>query len=247
VAILGGAVNDESIPVLTLWQPWASLVALGVKSIETRSWSTQYRGPLAIHASTKRPPLMNLPPLWSRGEDRAAQERFNRETWHVVDTITDPAHQRPHRPKERVPRRSTTPTLFFPTAGTHGRPWDDKAGTSAIEQGTAIYLPLGAIVATCTLVDVVPILSVDGSRHGIRSFLADYPEMSGPHAAGLWVIGFNEWNRGHPELVEDQRPYGDFTPGRFAWLLADVVPVDPPVPFKGGQGLTKRWTPSVAA
>ena len=39
--------------VLTLHQPWASLVALGVKTIETRSWSTQYRGPLAIHAAAK--------------------------------------------------------------------------------------------------------------------------------------------------------------------------------------------------
>lgn len=40
---------------LTLWQPWASLVALGVKSIETRSWSTPYRGQLAIHAAKTRP------------------------------------------------------------------------------------------------------------------------------------------------------------------------------------------------
>lgn len=36
---------------LSLTQPWATLVALGVKKIETRSWSTEYRGPLAIHAS----------------------------------------------------------------------------------------------------------------------------------------------------------------------------------------------------
>ena len=36
---------------LTLTQPWASLVALGAKQIETRSWSTKYRGPLAIHAA----------------------------------------------------------------------------------------------------------------------------------------------------------------------------------------------------
>ncbi len=36
---------------LTLWQPRASLVALGAKKIETRSWPTQYRGPLAIHAA----------------------------------------------------------------------------------------------------------------------------------------------------------------------------------------------------
>ena len=36
---------------LSLTQPWASLVALRHKRIETRSWSTKYRGPLYIHAS----------------------------------------------------------------------------------------------------------------------------------------------------------------------------------------------------
>lgn len=36
---------------LTLTQPWATLVVLGLKRIETRSWSTAYRGPLAIHAA----------------------------------------------------------------------------------------------------------------------------------------------------------------------------------------------------
>jgi hypothetical protein len=36
---------------LTLTQPWATLVAIGAKQIETRSWSTSYRGPLAIHAA----------------------------------------------------------------------------------------------------------------------------------------------------------------------------------------------------
>lgn len=35
---------------LTLTQPWASLVAIGAKRIETRSWRTDYRGPVAIHA-----------------------------------------------------------------------------------------------------------------------------------------------------------------------------------------------------
>lgn len=35
---------------LTIRQPWASLIAAGVKTIETRSWSTKYRGRLAIHA-----------------------------------------------------------------------------------------------------------------------------------------------------------------------------------------------------
>jgi hypothetical protein len=32
-------------------QPWASLIACGRKSIEVRSWSTHYRGPLIIVAS----------------------------------------------------------------------------------------------------------------------------------------------------------------------------------------------------
>lgn len=36
---------------LTLTQPWATLVAIGAKRIETRSWSTGYRGWLAIHAA----------------------------------------------------------------------------------------------------------------------------------------------------------------------------------------------------
>jgi hypothetical protein len=36
---------------LTLTQPWASLVAIGAKSIETRSWGTKFRGPIAIHAA----------------------------------------------------------------------------------------------------------------------------------------------------------------------------------------------------
>lgn len=35
---------------ITLLQPWASLIAWGIKTLETRSWKTSYRGPLAIHA-----------------------------------------------------------------------------------------------------------------------------------------------------------------------------------------------------
>ncbi len=38
---------------LSLWQPWASLVAYREKLHETRSWGTAYRGEIAIHATTK--------------------------------------------------------------------------------------------------------------------------------------------------------------------------------------------------
>lgn len=35
---------------ITLHQPWATLVILGEKKFETRSWPTQHRGLLGIHA-----------------------------------------------------------------------------------------------------------------------------------------------------------------------------------------------------
>lgn len=38
---------------VSLWQPWASAMALGLKRIETRHWSTSYRGPMAIHAAKR--------------------------------------------------------------------------------------------------------------------------------------------------------------------------------------------------
>jgi len=41
----------KNIPVLSVRQPWASLIAEGVKTIEIRKWVTDERGPLAIHAS----------------------------------------------------------------------------------------------------------------------------------------------------------------------------------------------------
>ena len=40
---------------LTLWQPWATLVAMEVKKIETRGWTTKYRGEIAIHSAAKLP------------------------------------------------------------------------------------------------------------------------------------------------------------------------------------------------
>jgi len=41
------------IKAISLWQPWATLVAIRAKQFETRSWPTNYRGPLAIHAAQR--------------------------------------------------------------------------------------------------------------------------------------------------------------------------------------------------
>jgi hypothetical protein len=43
----------KTVKTISLWQPYASLSALGFKKIETRGWSTDYRGPLGIHAAKK--------------------------------------------------------------------------------------------------------------------------------------------------------------------------------------------------
>lgn len=43
----------NTLPVLTLWEPWASLIVAGFKRHETRHWSTKVRGPVAIHAAKK--------------------------------------------------------------------------------------------------------------------------------------------------------------------------------------------------
>lgn len=40
---------------ITLTQPWASLLVMGFKRIETRSWNTRYTGPLTIHAGQSMP------------------------------------------------------------------------------------------------------------------------------------------------------------------------------------------------
>lgn len=45
--------------VLTLREPWASLIGENIKKIETRSWPTNYRGELYIHAGLTKIPAKN--------------------------------------------------------------------------------------------------------------------------------------------------------------------------------------------
>jgi hypothetical protein len=58
------ALSSSSVGLMraiSLTQPWASLIAIGAKTIETRSWPTLYRGPIAIHAAKGFP-------TWARNE-----------------------------------------------------------------------------------------------------------------------------------------------------------------------------------
>ncbi len=52
---------------ITLWQPYATAIACGSKTIETRSWNTDYRGRIAIHAAKR----------WTPKQRRFAQIEVN--------------------------------------------------------------------------------------------------------------------------------------------------------------------------
>jgi hypothetical protein len=61
---------------LTIWEPWASLVALGEKEIETRCWATKYRGKIAIHAA-KKIDAENLNEAWKEPIYAALKPQHN--------------------------------------------------------------------------------------------------------------------------------------------------------------------------
>lgn len=89
-------------------------------------------------------------------------------------------------------------------------------------------LPRGAVVAVSRLVDCLPVIvandpyepdtdfcmvrSLDGNRlyHKVGNTVAD---------------------------MTDQLPYGDFSPGRWAWMLTGITQMDEPIPVRGRQGL----------
>ena len=137
---------------LTVLQPWASLIAIGAKRIETRSWYTNYRGPLAIHAGKKMThEQVLLAILDSTGRQRQFQNR-----------------------------------------------WDS-------------FYTLGCVIATATMLDCLPM----ESYRCLPGVFDDYPELDTP----------------------EERACGDFSPGRWAWVLTDVKPLEKPIPAKGAQGL----------
>ncbi len=142
---------------LSLTQPWASLVAKGAKKIETRSWATSYRGPLAIHASKSFP-------TWAR---------------------------------EMVYDKDFILALFGCFEGSWKR------------------LPTGAVLAICELVDVI---RIDEAIW--------FPACKG--------IGTK---RQYWELSKQERAFGDYSIGRHAWLLANIVPLPEPIPAKGALQL----------
>lgn len=54
-ALLAALLQRDAVKALTMTDPWGTLVALGAKRIEIRSWSTPHNGPLAIHVAKSLP------------------------------------------------------------------------------------------------------------------------------------------------------------------------------------------------
>jgi activating signal cointegrator 1 len=60
---------------LTIRQPFATLIMLGIKTHEFRSWFTHYRGPLSIHAAQAL--HASTPEVWKRHGTK-----FNQAGYH---------------------------------------------------------------------------------------------------------------------------------------------------------------------
>jgi hypothetical protein len=47
------ALSLPAMKILSIRQPWASLIVSGIKDVENRIWATRYRGPMLVHASLR--------------------------------------------------------------------------------------------------------------------------------------------------------------------------------------------------
>lgn len=151
--------------VLTLTQPWATLVAIGAKRIETRSWRTDYRGPLAIHAA--------------KGFPDDAQRYCTQEPFRT--------------------------TLMEQTA--IRIIWNKRTKESDF--------PRGVILAVCELKDC---------------------RIIGQELNGDATIAADDMISWTP-IFGVERAFGNYAPGRYAWLLANIRALPQPVPAKGALGL----------
>ncbi|MDR1630067.1 MAG: hypothetical protein LBS36_07650 [Oscillospiraceae bacterium] len=99
-------------------------------------------------------------------------------------------------------------------------------------------LPLGAVVATAELVECWHIVHYPGANIDVAKNVEVGAELNVP--------------KHHPRFNDTIIPsdqellFGDWTPGRYAWELADVKVLPEPIPCGGKQGLW-NWEPDKGA
>jgi hypothetical protein len=199
----------DQIKVLTLHQPYASLIALEVKRWETRSRPAPKAligERIAIHAAARQPynPNVDYDP-----DDPAMR---------VGDFLLDWGYDDNHHVAISGSGLDFYGFLLREDMEFGGRRWHP--------------LPLGAIVCTARLAASLPMVE-DPDDVPDPIALVEV----GPSRLLLWPEGAVE--DGDEIDISDQRAFGDWRPGRWAWLLEDVVPVEP-YPFRGGQGWSKQ-------
>lgn len=113
------------------------------------------------------------------------------------------------------------------------------------ERRLAVPMPLGAIVGAVHVTECLPIYGPfgdSGDRDCIRTggpWKDQNPGRASVYHGGLGDRSF--------ETVDDQLPYGDFTPGRFGYLGDEFHALPEPIPHRGKQGWSDRATPELIA
>ena len=145
--------------------------------------------------------------------------------------------------------RKTIETRPFPPngdmrpAGVRGLPGCnvDRGERIAIHAGK----PRFEIVATAVVADVALVLDNDGDDvpyRSARSALMVTQIVMSTKGLTMWehTIDYEDpacEERMIRRNITDELPLGDFTPGRWGWVLHDVRPLAVPVPCKGRQGV----------
>ena len=89
--------------VLSIKQPWADMIAAGQKTLEVRSWSTSYRGPLLV-ASCAQP---------ERNEYAARWPAAPRDRLGITVCIVDLVDVREGRASDAKAAGGFNPTGYF--------------------------------------------------------------------------------------------------------------------------------------
>jgi hypothetical protein len=73
---------------ISLWQPWAQLIALGQKRFETRGWPTRHRGAILIHAAKVRKneakEMLHFDVFWRALNTPSAKWIYAEQIWNSL-------------------------------------------------------------------------------------------------------------------------------------------------------------------
>lgn len=132
----------------------------------------------------------------------------------------------------RAPRRDDPVGDWLPYRAGDAGPWRMQHYATGVPGAPdEVTLPLGAIVATARLTACVPMVDLPSESADTLAILND--DDGDPTLHLVLYPDSPDGLRFHPLLrdVTDQLPYGDFAPGRWAWLLDDIAPTTERCPW----------------